>query len=350
MNSWNFRDEILVIAHRWYEIILFVMVGTLIGLGISFLVPASFRASQDLYLGLNPYRSPYEDYTAYMARQSFRLVDDYKNWQMEQLEQLVLTDQYLDEVLLILKVQDSYWNDFTSEDFRQKLDVLWRTVGEWHLVVEDEDPQRAVQAVEIWGDVILEKVSGAIEHSKQVVALDVEMDNLSERQIEYELRLDRLMFVKEQISELREDLEDQSDDQPVSSADHWKILGLVSLVVDWDPQWIKLLDDAPKLSESPQEYQKWLQSVLFLINEEIEIFPGQILELTDLFENALDEYKIETKSSEGLASTLVVKGISGEKPEVETVIQRGDFLLLGGFFGLLAWGIWVLTRISKTER
>ena len=157
MNTINLREEILKITHRWYLILIYLLVGALVGWGSSFIWPSPHRATLDLYVGLNAYRSPFDSYAVELSGQTFRMVDDYKNWQMEQLDELVRSDAYLDEVITRLGAQGFTW-DGSTHDFRKNLDVLWRNAGVWHLVVDTKDPEFAANAVEIWGDVILENL------------------------------------------------------------------------------------------------------------------------------------------------------------------------------------------------
>lgn len=350
MNNWNLRDEVLRITHQWHVIIAFALVGTLCGWGASIVWPSSYRATLDLYVGLNAYRSPYNDYAASLAGQSFRMVDDYKNWQMDQLKTLAQTDSYLEEVINRLKIQDPYWRDTTPDDFRNRVDILWRNVGEWHLVVEDDDPQHAVQAVETWGDVIMERVNKSIAHSKQVVALDIQLTNLMEHKIKSEMRLERLIYVEGQLSGVRVKLSSLSGDQIVPSTDHWNILGLVSLVAEWDPIWDNLLDDAPRIGSTSQEYLEWLDGVQALIDEGITILPDHITRLNEQFVRLEEAYGVETENSAGLTSTLVIEKVSGETPVVETVVQKSDMMLSGGILGFFSWVIWGFARISRTRQ
>ena len=347
MNTWNLRDEILAATHRWYVIIAFILAGSLLGWGASYVVPSPYRATLDLYVGLNAYRSPYDSYAASLAGQSFRMVDDYKHWQMEQLNALVLTDPYLEEVLVRLRAQDPSWGDVSIQDFRQNLDVLWRNVGEWHLVLEEGDPQKAVQAVETWGSVIHEKVSKAIAHSKQVVALDIQMTSLAERWTASRLRLDRLGYVHGQLLVMKDQLESMPVDRTISSADHWRILSLVSQVVAWDPAWENLLESAPLIPSTQGAYQDWLEGVFSIIEEELAFLPGEIAKLDEEFSTVEVDYVVETQSSAGLASTLVIERSAGDPPRVEAVRHNSTMSLVGGIIGFLSWGIWVISVIDR---
>ena len=107
MKTWNLLDYILTATHRWYVSLAFILAGSLLGLGTSYVFPSPYRATLDLYVGLNAYRSPYDSYAEYLAGQSFRMVDDYKNWQMDQLESFVLSDPFMTELLERLQILKS---------------------------------------------------------------------------------------------------------------------------------------------------------------------------------------------------------------------------------------------------
>jgi uncharacterized protein involved in exopolysaccharide biosynthesis len=67
MNIWNFRDEILAAAHRWYWVVASFLLGALLGWLVSFVWPAPYRATLNLYVGLNAYRATRDLYIAEVA-------------------------------------------------------------------------------------------------------------------------------------------------------------------------------------------------------------------------------------------------------------------------------------------
>jgi hypothetical protein len=350
VNNWDLRAEILAATHRWYLIVAFMLFGALMGWGASNIWPSEYQASLDLYVGLNVYRSPYDRLAASSAGRSFRLVDDYKNWQMEQLNALILTDPFLEEVLVQLQRQDSYWDGYAAQDLRHEMDVFWRNVGEWHLVVKQRSPEHAIQAVEAWSSVVLEKVGEAIEHANRVVVLDNRITVLEGQLLADQDRLNRLIFVKNNLKDIRDGLEGLPSDDVVSPADHWKIMALVSLVADWDPSWQILLDAAPEIGSNSADYGEWMGGIQSFIDEEIINLPGEISMIDQLLTNTTQEYEIETESSEGLASTLEIDRISNQSPDFEIVLPKGALSLVGAVLGFLCWGIWFLWCLRQSQR
>jgi hypothetical protein len=350
MNTWSLRDQILEITHRWYLVLAFVLSGALLGWGFSNIVPSPYRATLDLYVGLNAYRSPYDTYAESLSGQTFRLVDDYKSWQMEQLNELVVSDEFIGDTLSLLQAQDPGWQAVSVSEFRSMVSVLWRNPGEWHLVVQAGDPDLAVQAVEAWGAVIVENVNAAVDHSKQVVSLDIRMTTLAQARIRKELRQEALTFVRDKLSGWREDLSKRSPDQPVPSIDHWELLGLISQVAEWGPAWDRLLDSAPAAGSFPEAYLPWLDSILSTINDELAIIPGQVTKLEEEFKEFETQYRDETAGSYGLASTLVVDRIKDQPPRVALVRPQATMSLVGGAIGFLVWVLWVFREIERRNQ
>jgi hypothetical protein len=347
MNTWNLRDEILAITHRWYLILGFIFLGFLLGWGAAMLWPVPYRATRDIYVGLNAYRSPYDAYAASLAGQSFRMVDDYKNWQMEQLNDLVLSDSFIRETLDQLAAEDAYWSRLTPQDFREMAGLRWRNVGEWHLFVEDEDQARAVDAVTAWETIIYERVSEVVEHARQVVGLDIQMTGLSETRLESELRQTALVSAQGDLSSWKSELSSKPTDQPVSSLDHWNILGVVSQAVSWEPAWDRVLENAPPVGSSAGTYLEWLDAVLAMINTELEILPEQIDLLNTQYAALEGEYQDEASQSFGLASTLDIERDDVSQGQVETIRPVGTLALIGGILGLLSWVFWAFVRIGR---
>jgi len=347
MNSWKLRDEILIITHRWYLIAVSFLIGSLIGWGGSYTWPSPYRASIALHLGLNAYRSPYDGYVASVAHQQFRIVDDYKNWQMSHLNDLVLTDEFMDETLQRLREEDTSWNDVTPQDLRKTLRGVWRNVGQWHLVAEGKDPDGVIQAVEVWSNVVLEWVGEAIEHSKKVIALDVQLTDISEALVSLQSHKDTLQFIRIDLREWQDEIKTLPNDQLVTSQDHWEISALVARAADWNSGWDAVLENAPAIGSTPVDYAIWLERVIPLVEQELQDQVGEI----DIIEHRLAEietaYQLETEQSRALASTLIIERPADVVPKVERIRPTGVMILVGGMMGL---GFWVVIAFSSLSR
>jgi hypothetical protein len=288
---------------------------------------------------------------AYVAQQQFRIVDDYKNWQMSHLNDLVLTDDFMDETLQRLREQDSAWNDVTPRELRVSLRGIWRNVGQWHLVSEGKNPGTTKQAVEAWSDVILEWVGEAIQHSKNVVALDVQLTDVSDTLVDLQVHQDRLQFIRIDLLEWQDEIDSKSDDQAISSQDHWEIISLVTRAADWNSGWDAVLEDAPAIGSAPSDYKLWLERVIPLVEQELQDLVAEIDILEHRFEDIEKLYQHETEQSRAVASTLVIESSADADPRVERVRPTGVMILVGGAMGLAVWAVWVFSKFNRrTDR
>jgi hypothetical protein len=284
---------------------------------------------------------------SFVAQQQFRIVDDYKNWQMSHLNDLVLTDDFMNETLRRLRDQDSAWNEHTPKDLRKTLRGVWRNVGQWHLVAEGRDPSLMTQAVNVWSEVILEMVGEAIEHSKNVVLLDVQLTDISETLVDLKVRKDVLQIIRIRLLEWREEIESLSDDQPVSSRTHWEISALVARASDWNSGWDTALDDAPSIGSFPADYIQWLDRMIPFVEQELQDLGAVIDVLEHRFDDIESVYRQETEQSRALASTLVIDKPDDAIPQVERVRPTGVLILVGGFMGLAIWAVIAFSNSSR---
>ena len=140
MNTWNLRTEILAAAHRWYWVVASFLLGALLGWLISLIWPAPYRAVQDIYVGLNAYRTTRDLYISEVAEAQFRNQDDYKNWQMGQLNSLAHSDEFLTETLFRLRETDQDWQEVDLSELRAMLAIAWRNTGDWHFSAQANKP------------------------------------------------------------------------------------------------------------------------------------------------------------------------------------------------------------------
>jgi hypothetical protein len=346
-DGWLLREWIHELTHRWDIIIGFILVGSIIGLGLSFIFPSYYRASRDIYVGLYGYRFAEEAYAGSLAGQQFRLMDDYKNWQMEQLDELVTSDNYLQATLNLLRENDPYWESIMTEDFRKMASTLWRNAGEWQLVLEDTKSTKASQAVIAWEKIVLLNVIEAVDNARRVVGLDIEMRQLTLNIQDLEIRRELLLFVGDRLGNLTEGLESSEGEANISSRELSNILSIVSQAADWGPGWNRILNQAPRFGCSNAEILAWIDDASTLIEEEQRLIPEQISMLNEQFLSKNDQYKKFASNSYGLSSTLVVEGADQIDSKIEKVRQTGVFIIVGAVFGLSGWVIWAFRRINS---
>ncbi|OQX61641.1 MAG: hypothetical protein B5M51_07480 [Anaerolinea sp. 4484_236] len=100
MQTWSFRDEILRMTRQWYVVLAFIIVGGLLGYGGTYLFPAPCRVTADLYVGIDVIRVGEMAHVIPLAEHEPLNLDDYKNWQLKQVADVVSSEKVLAKTLL----------------------------------------------------------------------------------------------------------------------------------------------------------------------------------------------------------------------------------------------------------
>ncbi len=182
--DWSLRDEIFYAAHRWPVFGLFCLAGVLAGWLLALTLPSPYRATKELYVGINIYQADQDSNAAHFSGIQFYNADDYKNWQMANLNSLVYLDPILSQTHALLQEIDPYWETVSNAELAGMLHIYWRNAGKWRLVAEHPQPDRARQAVLQWETAVIDRVALAVEQSRQVMALNIQMQALAKQQAE----------------------------------------------------------------------------------------------------------------------------------------------------------------------
>lgn len=338
--GWLLKEMILKITHRWDILFIFLLTGGLVGGLISYLLPSQYQASRNIYVGLNAYRFADDSFVESLAGQPFRFADDYKDWQMEQLNDLALSEEFIHETLDLLLSEDPDWQSITVRDFREMADLSWRNVGEWRLVVNAGDSSIATKAVLAWEEILLARVEEAIGHARRLVSLDVELKQLAETKYRLDLRRGDLDFVQNKLSGHNDDLKSMPEGSIIPSRTHSNIMSMVSRVADRTLAWDRILDEAPAIGSTVDSVENWISEVDALIKAELTLLPSQIASINDTYTSLSEHFSKEAAMSYGLASTLVVEADEEISVDLEIIRKKGVFILVGAIIGLLGWILW----------
>ncbi|MBL7163397.1 MAG: hypothetical protein ISS57_12385 [Anaerolineales bacterium] len=345
-NEWNLRDIIFTLTHRWYVIAVCFLVGALLGWGASKLLPPLYRADLDLYVGINAYRGPRDRYIVQVVQDELRKLDDYKNWQMEQLNGLALTDDFLLDTLERLRAKDAYWLDVSVEHLFYQLRGSWRNAGRWHLAAEASTPELAIQAVESWAEVIDERMNDGIIHSRELVAIDTSLVSTADELTDHLVRFQALSQVKSDLEDARPVLEDNPPDEPWGAYDHWRLISQTTRAADWDPGWGAVLDAYPAPQALPAEYLLWMARALAMVESDLEVLPERIEYLEALHETLSEQYAETAEKSLGLSAAMDIDLSEEVSPQIEDVRPSGSLMLVGGFLTVIAWLLIGLARLT----
>lgn len=335
--EWNLREEILEIAHSWLAIFIAFLVGSLLGWAVSYILPAPYRAESVLYV-------------AYNADAVYRNPDDYKNWQLSELEIFIVSEPVLDATLKRLQAQDSYWQDLTTGDIRNNIHAYWRNAGKWRLVAEMKEPERAKQLVQAWQASVVEQVGESTSNAVIMLDLSAQIGALAAEKASLELRADEITGVKDALLTWRNEIRGADGTVPLSTLDRWHLQAIMASSTSLNPVMLSLIDQFPSSEAPSYKYINWIDQMISLLESELAVIEkryGQIDLHGEELERKLNE---ASDASHELTAFLVVEPAFDDLPGVQRVRMSGQMALIGGFLGVLLWGIVWLGRPVRRAR
>mgnify|MGYP005839977151 CR=1 FL=1 len=345
--DWVLREELFVALHRWYLIVLFILIGGGVAVGISYIIPIEYRASVELAVDLNPYRALEDRYVAAFANFEFRNVDDYKHWQMSQLNLLVYSDEYLHAVLESLQSKDPDWRSIQINDLRKKVSAQWRNAGRWLLYVQAPSPQLAREAVSTWKDVIIKKTSEAIESSQHLYQLELELRALNGLKFNLQSRRELLIGIKNALTAIQSHWSGSPSWEHIALRDRWRLADLAAQAASFNPVWKEVMADLPDEDGTVKEYSDWIERVNLLIGDEIRFLEQEIQGVTVQLTEQNSRWAEMLASARGLAATLSVKSLREDSPQVRPVRSSAGLMLVGGLSGVLLWALFQTYQITR---
>jgi hypothetical protein len=338
VNEWTFRDEILAVAHRWPVPFLAFLIGSLVGWGCAYLFPTTYRAEMNLYVGYN-------------ADQIYRNPDDYKNWQMRQINDLATTDDVLNEVLARLRGIDPYWKNINLDDFQSMLKVLWRNTGKWRLVVETTDPNHSLQAAQVWSDVFMLKYNLAKVNAFEITNKDKNLQALAGSIAEVRLRRAQLTNLQQSLQSWQEHARQLPGDQPLDEFTRWQLWSIAAGSADLDPAWRSLLQDFPTEDTVAAGYFDWLQKLSISLDERLGLAQTQFDSLGQEYDQVYQAYQAVVDASRGLSANVDVGELFLDPNRAQALRPTGLTALVGGILGFLTWGLfWLALPILRASK
>lgn len=332
--NWNLRADILEISHRWTLPFFAFLIGSLIGIGISYLLPSPYRAESDLYV-------------AYNADGVYRNPDDYKNWQLGELEAFTSSGFILNETLDRLKAQDSYWENTTVEELRRKLYTYWRNAGKWRLVAENTDPGHTMQLVRVWREVIIDEVTAATSQAAVMLDLDNQIQSLTNSKFAVDTQLTQLSQMK---AALETWVGGEKGQQPLETLERWHLQTIATNIATYNPVALPLLEEIPPPEAPAQDYLPWVERLIVVLEGDLGIIQEQSSTLTNQHDALTLDWEKATDASHGLTAFLVVEPLSESNLTATPVRLTSQMAVVGGLLGILIWGLFWLGRPVRVAR
>ncbi len=321
-SEWSWRDVFFALTHRWYVFLALFLIGCGIGWIAAKLLPAPYRAEADLGV-------------FYQSDAIFRNVDDYKNWEMGQLQALILSDQLLSLVQKRLSEQDPYWQTQTPADLRQRLHVYWRNAGVWHLVAEDAQPQRAAQLVEVWKAVILEEMERIAELTHQLKQVHTELQATAQAKVAAEQRLAELQAIAALLQSWKAEQDSNLSEQSVAPLQRWRMME-IALRLDQN-RWGEhsLAASLPPEGAGGSEIQKWVEGALAAAEMQSNLLQANLPALEGKLSELTTRYNELAAASWYLSIYLGVDELNAEVKAPRPLRTESTAMLIGGSSTLL---------------
>ena len=338
VSDWSVRDEILRVTHNWPIPVIAFIIGSLIGWGLSYILPPTYQAEVALFV-------------AYDDARGCRNPDDCKNWQLEQTDALAKSQIVLEPSLNKLRAIDPFWHDVSIEELAAMLDVLWRNTGRWRLVAESNSPDRSKTAVEVWSQVYLDEYQAAQEHSLRLIDLNAQVRALNQSQVKLEQKLLILKMVKNEVSDYHNSLEVENQNEQLAELPRWELFNLAAQASSNSLAWLDLLETFPGELAPISDYIRWLDWLAISIDQEIDSTHIQLEQLDLETNRTLDQIAIESEGSHGLSQTIEVSKMVDVEPQVIESRRSTSAAVIGGIIGLLVWGmVWIAIPIWRTMK
>lgn len=349
MNDWLFGKELNRTFHRWPLIALIFILGGFLGAASSAIWPAPYRATTEIYVGLDAFRAVENRYVGEFTNVEFRFPDDFKHWQMMQLNALAFSDEYLIETLVRIGNQELLGNQDDLSFLHEVFSVHWRDAGRWQLVAETSEPELAVQLVETWKGVILEKTNLAITSSQNLFLLDLRLQALENEQAKVHLEISALNAIQETLEGIQNELAAYNEDDLLSESAYAELAILSTQAATLVPGWDQLVEGTLS-SESPtQEVSRWIDLATAVISQRKGVLLNQLESLEHKLSQVMELWRQALSQGRGLAATIVVEEYSGIQARVNQPRSPGTTGLVGGFLGLLVGGLVQLVHITRRQ-
>ncbi len=344
-STWKLSEAFYLVFHRWPLIVLFLLGGGLVGWGIGYLTPAPYRAESQVYVAFNAYRAKNDSQFLAIARPKYTNIDDYKNWQMAQLDAFLILDDVLQPVLDSLHKQDAYWQNVTIDELRQMLSSEWRNPGSWSLAAERPQARLAEQAAHTWSKVAIQLIQKAVSASEQAILLDEQMAALSAEQARVESSRQELLAIQTALEEWLQQAEILDLQQPLPGDAHLQLIDLVAQAAAHSPGIAQAAGSPPDAQAPAQQTVAWAKALPTAIQSRLAILTDTRARLDQQRNSLADEYAQVFPMSKGLSANLEIQEI---QPHAAQQIRSNALLaLVGSAIGLCAWALTALYELNR---
>jgi hypothetical protein len=317
--NWTLRDELIELTQRWPLLVLVFLVGSLLGWAASVIFPATYEARTELYVAFN-------------GDSFLRNPDDYKNWQMEQLDAFLFSEPVLTATVEIL-AESPVKVKQTVITLPENLDVLWRNAGRWTLVASAQTPEVAAAIVQAWEDAALTALGEASAAAKELLRIERDLGQVSDLRYTAQSNLLQLNLARDSLKDLLDQII-KTETAPDQLA-YWSLQLLVGQALGNDPASAQILELLPAPDADWEAYSVYRPQVLAALDQrevslsaDLAFFEKQQTDLTD-------QWQAAEQAAAGITAYLTVEPLNAGQITTEATRATGAAAMVGGLCGLL---------------
>ena len=348
MKTWSFRDEIFRMVNQWYIVLAFIIVGGLLGFAGTYLFPAPYRSTIDLYVGIDIIRVGEMEHVIPLAEHEPLNLDDYKNWQLKQVSDVISSNKVVERTLTELQKQGEDWNQVKATDLKEWMDIYWFDAGVWRLEVVHPQAEYASQAVEAWQDISYARIEELLVYSERVAELDAKLQSSNTSIGIVEERIANLDIFITNTEKWEAELGNLSEDQTLDKETRLALETWLDQQVELGSVHNVLIEAFPSAEANPQIYRDWLEEARIGAEGLLADIQAEQALLAEKREEVLKEYHQAQDDSYGLSANLYLEPNFGFSQE-ELVRSTGTVTLVSGGIGLLVWVLMAFLRTRGKE-
>ena len=348
MDSWKFRDELLKSLNQWYLILALILLGALIGFGISYLMPAPYQAVSDIYIGIDVERVNHLEYIIPLAEEEPLNLDDYKNWQLKQVADILSSDSVLNKTLSELRQANAVSDKLTLQDLRKAKDIYWYDTGTWRLEVVLPQKEQAVEVAEAWLKAGYGELERLLAISKTGNAIDQEIWSINLAISELKLQRAKYLAISSSSAEWITKLGDSSGHSLLDKDIYSEINSWVQLQIETASFPLETFLDIPGENEPVETFTDWFIGIQDSAEKAVAQLESEKIILEADRDKILPDYHQYLEDSLGLSANLVLLPNTSET-EVRQIYSTGQYTIGGSLLGLFAWITLTAVRISSRK-
>ncbi len=319
--DWSLQEEFLGLIRQWHIIAALFLVGAAAGWLVGMILPGTYEARARLKVSFNSdaiYLTP----------------DDYKNWQVEELEDLALSEPVLSKTLAELQSEGgSAWSNVSIDDLLRVAAPRWRNAGAWHLTATLQDADRAASLAETWRDVLQAEATEALEHAAAFNRLDRRLNELAREIGRADADIALLALFRTDFEEWDASISDDG----AGGVHVARAAVLAERINRYPGLGIVIQNDFPGRDGPADTFQVWGAAVLDAVEDARKSKEEYRAGLLAHYRELEQEWLSEKAASAGLSVYLSVETPANASIQVERHYERGSLAIAGGPTAVLLW-------------